>query len=391
MNKDIRNRKLFVLTLFGFGVIYYLIFPVMLSSIYMSDDLPLSKYLGGLLFNFDYNSYYGYIVAFLIIFILGLNSYLGRVKIEEEYAEREARNDLFIGFVLFAIFIILLINYYLLKDQLFKGYAGLNWNEKNEQKSFISGFNVFLGVFSTYLWKCDSKLKWFSSFITLTNSVILLGLGGRMYVLVVLICILTYLILHLKVSIKKILILSAISFVLLLVMGIVRQGGEINRKGLFFIFIAEPMFNWLSTGSLLKYNHLNYFEIPNILLSSIVSMIPTVVWNGKNEFISQLSGKGSYLIESPVGGTNIIASLISSFGVIGSLISIYVFGFFGGFLIKKSYKNSFCFMSLCAFCALMPFMFFRDNIIIFQKNLLFNGILLPFFIIKCNKVFSRLV
>ena len=120
-------------------------------------------------------------------------------------------------------------------------------------------------------------------------------------------------------------------------------------------------------------------------------MIPTVVWNGKNEFISQLSGKGSYLIESPVGGTNIIASLISSFGVIGSLISIYVFGFFGGFLIKKSYKNSFCFMSLCAFCALMPFMFFRDNIIIFQKNLLFNGILLPFFIIKCNKVFSRLV
>lgn len=76
MNKDIRNRKLFVLTLFGFGVIYYLIFPVMLSSIYMSDDLPLSKYLGGLLFNFDYNSYYGYIVAFLIIFILGLNSYL---------------------------------------------------------------------------------------------------------------------------------------------------------------------------------------------------------------------------------------------------------------------------------------------------------------------------
>ncbi len=390
MNNDIRNRKRFVVSLFAFGVVYYLIFPVMLSSFYMDDDLPLSKYLSNLLFNFSYGLYYTYVALFFVIFLIGVNSYIGGSGPEKDNVKLAGRNDLFIGFVLIIIFIILLINYYLLKNELFKGYAGLNWNEKNEQKSLVSGFNVFLGVFSIYLWKCGSKLKWLASFITLVNSVMLLGLGGRMYVLVVLICILSYLLLHVKVSLKRVALFTALSFIFLLAMGIIRQGGSIDRKGLFFIFIAEPMFNWLSTGSLLKFNQLNLFEIPYVLLSSVVSMIPTAIWSGKNDFIAQISGTQLYLIESPVGGTNIIASVISSFGVIGSLISIYLFGLLGGFLVKKSSKNDFNFMMLCAFCSLMPFMFFRDNIIIFQKNFLFNGVILPYFIIKLNDFFSRL-
>lgn len=385
MNIINMKKKLYVCALFTFGLFYYLIFPVLFSDYYMSNDLPLSIYIGKLFFRFDYTSYYLYVLTLFVFFTMGVFC----LSSESKYlAIKTKKTEGFIFFTLMLVFLFLLFNYFQLKDQLFKGYAGLNWNEKNDQKSLVSGFNIFLGAFTVYLWVEEAKTKWFSTMLTLMNSVILLGLGGRMYVLVVLICILTYCILYKNISLKKILIFTLCAFFFLLIMGVIRQGGNLTGKSLFFVFIAEPMFNWLSAGSTIRFNTLHLFEMPDILVSSAVSMIPTLLWSGKSEFLNSLASN-SYLIDSPVGGTNILASLLSSFGIIGSFLAMFIFGLFAGFLIKKSKKNSFHFMMLSIFCALMPFMFFRDNVVIFQKNLFFNGMLLPYLILKINDLLGK--
>lgn len=379
------KKKLYMCSFFLFGVLYYLVFPVLFSNYYMSKSLPLSNYIGKLLFRFNYFEYYIYIVLLLFCFIFSVFCMPNKYK---KNIIKVKKTEGFIFLTLTLIFLLLLINYFLLKDQLFKGYAGLNWNEKNSQKSLVSGFNVFLSAFTTYLWCEKSKARWFSAIITFVNSIVLLGLGGRMYVLVVIICMATYFILYKNISLKRIFIFMASAFILLLVMGVIRQGGNLSLENVFFVFIAEPMFNWLSAGSLIRFNDINLFEVPSVLISSLLSMIPTLLWEGKLQLLQELSSN-AYLIESPVGGTNIIASLLSSFGIIGSLFAMLLFGLLGGYFVRRSSEDSFHFMVLCIFCSLMPFMFFRDNITIFQKNLFFNGIILPFIIIKLNSIFGR--
>lgn len=395
LKKKTAKGLIVVQYLFLFGWMFYLILPVLLSNYYMDMNLPLSKYVGTLLYGFSYFSYYSY--CFLLLFFFNIGLYLFffifrtnvQHDLESSYYTNYMKSSIMMLGILLIIFSFLLFNYYQLRNSLFKGYSGLNWNERNDAKSLISGFNIVMTVITVYLYHISTKLKYFSSLILLLNSVILLGLGGRMYVLIPLVSILVYLLVYVEVSVKKVSLYALASLALLLIMGLIRQGEKISSDGMFFILMAEPMFNWLSTGSILKYNSIGLFEIPYGLVGSIVSMVPTIFWKGKYVFLSGLE-TNNFLIESPVGGTNIIATLLSNFGFIGAIVTIFILGGVAGFLAAKCRKGPILFSFFCIFCAVLPFMFFRDGISIFQKNLLVNGFFVPWIIIIFDKVFIAL-
>ena len=391
LNKDIcmlykRLKQLFVVVL-SWGIIYYLVLPVINGKLFLEYGFPLGEKIFYLVSHINKFFYFLYIIIiYLIVYFLiklKIRTYINGHVIYY--------NVKFLLLYLFPFIIAQFYSYYLFRDYAFKGYLAISWNESNHTKSFLSGLNIVYLFFSVYLffiYKFIKKYKvsfYILIILLIINSVFLLGLGGRMYVLPVFLVIIYLIFIDLKVSIfksktfYKSLFFLTIIFIFLLFVGIARDDKALNIDNFIFVFLAESFFNWLGAGTFLNYNHIPLFAIPYDIGKAFINLLPTIFFPNKQILMESL--QNPYYYEAQVGGTSIVYSSLANFGLLGWLIIIIFFVFLVKKLIHLSLYNIFFRTYVIVLFSLLPFMFFRDSFIIFFKNAIMNAFIIPFIII----------
>lgn len=214
-----------------------------------------------------------------------------------------------------------------------------------------------------------------AGWLLLASSIVLLSMGGRIYVASAFAAVVFYRwrFVTLSVSARRFLMMWIVFAPLALaVIGMVRLGSfDIMTLG-FFLF-AEPLFTSISGISFMLDDRWNWLAFPGEFISSFVNVVPSSIWPNKVDHIVQLSDiYSSY--ESPFGAQSIIVSTIGNFGFVGGLMFVAAVGFFvGRKALMASTPHSralYCFL-----ISILPFLFFRDPYQI-QVKLVITGLLL---------------
>ena len=215
------------------------------------------------------------------------------------------------------------------------------------------------------------------------NSVALLSMGGRLYVLIPAIAIL----LQSQATVRSaaarlgLFVGLACVVVLLLVVGVVRIGAEFSLDFVAYIGLAEGIFTSMSLGSFIDNNGIPISSTPINFFGSILNFIPSAFIADKASFVPSLQDSGVYF-ESPLGATNVLVAVLGNFGWLGGLFYAAFLGWAIGSVHRVSRGGWWLYYYLCS---LLPFMFFRDGFSIFNKAALFNGCIVMWFIVALDR------
>ncbi|KKY69295.1 hypothetical protein OA40_05605 [Morganella morganii] len=234
-----------------------------------------------------------------------------------------------------------------------------------------------------------SKKKSFSfifySVLFALNSLLLLSMGGRMYIILSVFSVMAFCFKYNKPSIKVIASVLAI-LVILVIVGMWRLDG-VKFELFFYILFAEPVFTSFSLLSFAANNALPIIGIPINFVNSFVLVLPSFILN-KEDIIINVSDMGFDYI-SPLGATSLFVSLLGNFGVLGSFVFIYLFSKILS-ISRQSSKIYFqCFYYIS--CGVIPFMLFRDSFGISLKVMILTGLIFPYIFIKIDDCFKALI
>jgi hypothetical protein len=209
-------------------------------------------------------------------------------------------------------------------------------------------------------------------------SIILLSMGGRLYVISSLAAIYFY---YWNWSAKddperrRSLVFALVVLIVLAVIGMLRMG-IFDAITLIFYLFTEPFFTSISAFSIMQNGEWSLLETPKEFFFAFVNIVPSALWPDKATFFSELTAD-SLAAESPFGALSIVASTVRNFGFVGGLIFISTVGFFMG----KSLRNAASPIGMALYCyliSLLPFIFFRDPFSV-QVKLVLTGFLLAWF------------
>jgi hypothetical protein len=214
--------------------------------------------------------------------------------------------------------------------------------------------------------------------LLVATSIILLGMGGRLYVVTSLAAIYFYYwnwgsksaAARRKSLFKIFWIMIAFA-----VIGMWRMG-ETNYLQLGFYLFAEPLFTSISAFSFMQNWEGALFAAPKDFFQAFLNIVPSWLWQDKAEYFSSLVTEG-YGVLSPFGALSIVASTVGNFGFIGGLAFVLLVGFIMG----RSQINAVTPISRALYCyltGLVLFIFFRDPFQV-QVKLVLTGYLLAAF------------
>lgn len=373
-----RNYKLYHIYLFLFGAFYYWIFPLIILECGFISGMPGVDTLN----RYEYKAYFDNYIG--IVFLLCISFVAGGIlptfyKVRKHPIIRKRHfgiinsRDLALCSLPFLIFTQLII--FNARHILFRGYS-VDYDMRT--LGALATTNCIFLVF--YLYSISSPLakRWVKTYfliVLIESSVVLLGLGSRMYVLIPIIAFLTFYIQRHKISIRLIFTI-VICIIFFLCVGIWRMSyAGIDLKLLLYIGSAEPLLTWISAVSFFEYNDIELFAIPYNFCSSFLNFIPSFIFPDKTEYIFPLNTE----FDSPFGATNLLTSLLSDFGIIGSSILLFITSFILT-IIRYNWKSVFGSIYYCCVCGIIPFQLFRDNLPIINKVVVFNFLFLPLFI-----------
>ena len=219
-------------------------------------------------------------------------------------------------------------------------------------------------------------------------SVVMIGLGARMYVLLLIISFAMYYLKYKNIVFNmKYIIFMLLMFFLILMIGVVRVGLDLNFENLMYILFAEPMFTWWSAQTYIYSNDIiSLAANPDGYITSFYNFIPSYIFENKSEFIISISEYANF--SSPLGATSLIVSLLGNFGILFSMVFIFFIGFYFSQVNNYSYKSSFIRIYYILICSLLPFQFFRDGFEILNKQIYWNMLITPMFILMCVYLLS---
>ena len=262
------------------------------------------------------------------------------------------------------------------KELLFAGYA--------------KGYDLYLMgpiatlqmliLFQYLLYKSSSNLAAakLNAYLLIATSVILLSMGGRLYVVTSLVAIYFYYWnwgSRNATSRRNSLLAMFVLLILLAVIGMWRMG-EANLSQLGFYLFAEPLFTSISAFSFMENWEVVLFDMPKDFFFSFLNIVPSWIWEDKAEYFSELLADKIGVL-SPFGALSIVASSAGNFGFIGGLLFVMLVGFIMG----RSRLNAVSPISMALYCyltGLLLFIFFRDPFQI-QVKLVLTGFLLALF------------
>ena len=217
----------------------------------------------------------------------------------------------------------------------------------------------------------------------LINSVALLSLGGRLYVIIPVTALLLQSLgsaLSTGNRLRGAFWLVFVVAVLLLV-GALRIEADVSAEFLAYIGMAEGLFTSMSLGSFVQHNGIPLLSAPANFFGSIVNFIPSAFIADKAALVPTIQESGRYF-ESPLGATNLLVAVLGNFGWLGGLLFAVVLGWLLASVRKVCPRGWWLYFYLCS---LLPFMFFRDGFSIFNKAAIFDGFIVMWFIVTLDR------
>ncbi len=217
------------------------------------------------------------------------------------------------------------------------------------------------------------------------TAILLLAIGGRMYVLQTFIIILIY-----KTSfaanrwrVQHIAMVLLAAFLIGVTVGLSRMKSGVSFDKAQYSLFAEPVFTWFSTSTFLIYNEIPVINMPTNFLTSFLNLVPNSILSLKKYVIS-VKGMGYHYI-NPLGADSIWSTIVINFGSVGSFFFIFLTGFLLNFLRHLSEEKHFWAVYYILVCSILPFQIFRDGFYIINKQLFFNFMLFPAIILGTLK------
>jgi hypothetical protein len=374
MNKyySIDHRVLFL-----FGYLFYLITPVIVGSANLFSGYPGVELFQGffkMIPSAKLRAYFLITLAFLPAFYLGhfvfslIKPY--KTSIQQFEATATTGGITVIGFILC---VVLIVFTYLSRNSLLAGYKTYDIGARGKMSTLLMVFNFFL------LYQLISKQK-LSAFIiagTAINAVLLLSMGGRLYVIQTLLVLVIY-----KTSFaskrwqkKRLLVLALVGFLIGGFLGLWRMKTSFSVDKAVYSFLAEPVFTWFSTSTFLISNDIPWFNFPSNFITSFLNLVPNTVISTKAYVVSPKAM--GFIYDSPLGADSVWSTLVINFGSIGSIMFMFLTGFLLNFLRHLSEGRRFWSVYYILVCGMLPFQVFRDGFYIVNKQLFFNFLLLP--------------
>ena len=369
------TKRFFHIPLFLFGFFYYLLVPAICVAAKLLDNYPGMQNLYAY-YKEEYAFGYFSIVLLLCFFFL-IGAYVPRWYYDE--SKHDATVTKLLAYKTEYLFYVslpfLLICHYLMvanRGSMFQGYMVETNNSFVGTIASTAMIYLFLFLYNKngiYSKKMDIVLLFF----LIELSVVMLGVGTRMYFLVLLIAVFVYLLDNKVVSIKKLSIWAVAGFLLILLVGIWRLDNMgVSLDNVIYIGIAEPAFTWISAISMYDMNELPLFSFPSNFISSFINFIPSVLLPNKTGLLTDVSLK----YDNPLGALSVFTSLISDFGIIGSFIAIFMLGYLISY-IRLYWRSVFGQTYYYCICGIIPFQLFRDPFYVVNKAFFSNFLLLP--------------
>jgi hypothetical protein len=281
--------------------------------------------------------------------------------------------DYGLNFIGSLLMIVLILFAYMARNSILSGYASYDIAARGKLSTLLVLYNFFI----IYQLVSVRKVSTYFTVGAFICALLLLSMGGRMYVFQTLIIIVVY-----KTSFAKkrwsflqILLVVIAGFGIGSLAGIWRLKSSYSLAKATYSFLAEPIFTWISTGTLLAANKIPLINFPVNFLTSFLNLVPNTFISLRPYVVSSQQMGYHYL--SPLGADSIWVNVIINFGAIGSLVFIFLTGFMLNFLRHLSEKNRFAAAYYILVCSILPFQFFRDGFYLLNKQLFFNFLLLP--------------
>lgn len=363
--------------LFLFGFIFYLITPLVVGRADFLQGLPgIALYQKA----FDaipkerITQYTWICLSWLPAFYLGhaLFSFIRPYKLSliTHPPSTVSVATQYVGWILLAVLVLFA---YLARTSLFGGYASYDVAARGKLSSLLVAFNFFIA----YQLVSRQRVSLTLAAGCALTALLLLSMGGRMYVFQTFIVILVF-----KTSFAKrrwsVWTIGAFAFVALIIAaaaGIWRMGYALDLRKATYSFLAEPVFTWFSTSTFLGNNNIPLIQFPANFLTSFINLVPNSIVN-LQRFVITTKQMG-FVYENPLGAESAWTTFIINFGVIGSWMFVFATGFVLHALRALSENSRMGAVYYILVCSLMPFQFFRDGFYILNKQLVFNFFLLP--------------
>lgn len=216
------------------------------------------------------------------------------------------------------------------------------------------------------------------------NSIALLSLGGRMYVLTGLVALLLQsLTRHPGVRSRLGALLVLITVLAgLVAVGVWRIGAAFEADFYAYIATAEGLFTSMSLGSFLSNNGMPALALPWNFAGSVANFIPSAIVGDKSTIVPSIIDAG-YFYEAPLGATHVYVALLGNFGWLGAPCFAAALGWSLAALRRVDRRGWWLYHYVCA---LLPFMFFRDGFSIFNKAAVYNGVILVALVLLADRL-----
>lgn len=252
-------------------------------------------------------------------------------------------------------------------------------------------FSLFMAIYLRLIRQHSFVVRSFTA-IAVISTLLMLSMGARMYAVVALIAFVIFKTTTARPAERKVIRLALLviaAAVLALGIGLWRVGLALRPELVLYIFIAEPAFTWFSTSTFLA-NNLQIIEalhVPSNFAASFINFVPSILLESKSELIVPVSDLFPY--ESPLGADSIFVSAVGNFGWLGTML--YMFGVGLGFSVARMLARDIPFFQAyyIMIAALLPFQFFRDNFAILNKQIFWNLLILPGFVVLASRVVFR--
>jgi hypothetical protein len=282
-----------------------------------------------------------------------------------------------VSYVAVLLIFVLLMFAYLARNSLFGGYGTYDIGARGKLSTLLVIFNFFL----LYQLLSQQKTSWLLIIGTCITAILLLSMAGRLYVFQTFIVFLIY-----KTSFanrrwkaQHIIGFAVMCFFVGGASGVWRMGASFGFDRALYSFMAEPAFTWFSTSTFLINNDIPAFNIPWNFFTSFLNLVPNTFFSLKPFIVSTQSMGYSY--QNPLGADSVWTTYIINFGSYGSFIFVFITGFMLNFFRHLSESSRFWAVYYILVCGMLPFQFFRDGFFIVNKQLFFNFLLLPAFIL----------
>lgn len=348
--------KLYHNYLFLFGFIYYLICPILVGHGEYLDDFPGMHLFYDCFPDASRIRYYYCLISLLFLFFyLGSFSALLFRKSSSKEVNYTTCSKGVNNWMLFAI---ILINQYVIfsnRQYLFTGYTSGYSTDFLGKIATLNCLYLFLFLYLKEL-NSNNLQKIVFATLLIENSMVLIGSGSRMFVLIPIVSFLVYLLDTKRIAIKRLFVVSSIVLVFFLVVGVVRQGNTVTGiELLVYIGVAEPVFTWISAGSFMISNPtIHLLDFPSNFIGTFINFIPTFLFPNKADYITRVP----YMYETPLGASSILVNMYGNFGLLATPIMFFI----GGFLLSviRYDKRPFFRIFYYCCCGVIPFILFRD-------------------------------